>query len=695
MAANVEEFLIELGFADKKAVKGIRDFLNKVDSLNKKISRSSTKSANEMTKAHAKQAEMAKANIQDQNKLIKDQNKLKEEGLKKETAAAKAAKERQKLAEQQRRKRDQQRRDMGLARVEFSDPFRNILKNNAQQARALKRAIKSAIDEGDIREVARLKAEIRELSRAYTRAAAEAKKLQFVQRGLGDSTRNMVRSYISLFAIFQGTGAINRVGQDFESMRASMLAVTGTSEKAAQEMAFIDKEAVRLGLSLKDTTKAYIKLLAGVRDKATLEETREIFLGITEASTVLGLTTEETTRAIRAVVQMFGKGGIRAEELRQQLGEVLPVAMGALERATGKTSEEITKMLEVGALGLDVLPEFGRELRAVASNGGALEKVLQTTRVQQNRFITASQKASNVIFKGGFGEGLQNLFNSLTGGMESSNTALTAFGKIFKAVFDGLAFAFRIFKPVLDTVFFVTGNLVDMVNSFLSTTSGKLIATIGTITLGFSRLGKTIASVLGLSALLNPWVVGLTTVFALLDEVFSLFTRGRVGILEKAIGRDIASLDELRTELENLDLSVISDKISKTLTDAFKNIEWSEVLLEWAKGISAIITFFPKQLFGPLASNPVTDFFGNLGFGYDENFERVRAPLIGSTTLSSPNQTPTGGTRVIQNSPSMTVEINGSGLSQEQLEMAISNTVPPMVEKMNKDMFTNSLLQGY
>lgn len=124
--------------------------------------------------------------------------------------------------------------------------------------------------------------------------------LQTVQGGLTDSTRNMVRAYVSLFALLEGTTAIKNVGMQFEGMRAGMLITSDNAKVVGENLEFVDKEATRLGLDIVDTSKSFVRLAAAAKGKMNLGDTKELFLGIAEASTVMQLSQDDLNGALRA-----------------------------------------------------------------------------------------------------------------------------------------------------------------------------------------------------------------------------------------------------------------------------------------------------------------------------------------------------------------------------------------------------------
>ena len=132
----------------------------------------------------------------------------------------------------------------------------------------------------------------------------EMKGLSTIQNGLTDSTRNMNRSYASFFAVFEGTRAINRVGQDFEAMRASMLTASEGQEDAAKKLDFVRKQAKRLGVDLVAASKAYLQLNIAANNVITQAQTDELFIASMEAATAFGMSLDDTKGTFRAFIQI-------------------------------------------------------------------------------------------------------------------------------------------------------------------------------------------------------------------------------------------------------------------------------------------------------------------------------------------------------------------------------------------------------
>ncbi len=179
-------------------------------------------------------------------------------------------------------------------------------------------------------------------------------------------------------------------GAAMDSMERSFTAITGNSTAASAEMFFLREEADRLGQSFYDLAPQFKQIAAAARGTALEgEQTREIFSAITEASTALGLSSDETSGALNALSQMISKGTVQAEELRGQLGERLPGAFQIAARAMGVSTQELGKMLEQGeVLATDLLPKLADELHNMY--GTAAETTgLESARSAVNRLSGA------------------------------------------------------------------------------------------------------------------------------------------------------------------------------------------------------------------------------------------------------------------------------------------------------------------
>lgn len=199
------------------------------------------------------------------------------------------------------------------------------------------------------------------------------RKFAQTSRQMASGFGNVVRATAKVSAAITGMAAagslatfsLAKMVAEVDSLRRGLDFATGSAEKGANAFAFLIRETDRLGISTSVAIEQF-KNMAAAAKGTTLEGegVRNLFLSVAEASAVLGLSTERTSLVFQALQQMIAKGRITAEELRQQLGESLPMAMQAMARAVGVGTGELNKMMEAGGLiSTKVLPKFADQLR--------------------------------------------------------------------------------------------------------------------------------------------------------------------------------------------------------------------------------------------------------------------------------------------------------------------------------------------
>ena len=104
-----------------------------------------------------------------------------------------------------------------------------------------------------------------------------------------------------------------------------------------------------------------------------VEDAATTFRNVTAAIKATGGSSEDVQGAITAMVQVFSKGKVSAEELSGQLGERLPGAVTLFAKANKMTLPELQKNLKAGTVGLNELMNFIRQLGV--EFGGTAEKI--------------------------------------------------------------------------------------------------------------------------------------------------------------------------------------------------------------------------------------------------------------------------------------------------------------------------------
>tara|TARA_R110002167_G_scaffold177446_3_gene377237 strand:- start:890 stop:2209 length:1320 start_codon:yes stop_codon:yes gene_type:complete len=328
----------------------------------------------------------------------------------------------------------------------------------------------------------------------------------------------MIRSYASVFALFQGTVAIKKVGQDFQGMEASMLAASGSSKAAVKDTQFVSNIVDEMGLNLRDTTDAFVKFKFAAKGKMGQTEIEELFKGVSMFGTALKVAPEDMKRAQRAISQMMSKGVVMSEELKMQLGDALPGAVQVFAKALNMTEAELFKQMEQGKLlASEVLPKVAKAYKIAANEGGAYQLALQGLRVTEGQFATEAARAGKIIFNGGFEKGLSSLYLTMTNLLRDSGGELSKLGKAFKAFF----------KLVESTLTVATGLIKHVVNNIGLVTLGIVSATTAMIHFGN-------ASAKAWARALLP-ITGVLTAVAAIDAYVASTDMSRLNAIE--IGR--------------------------------------------------------------------------------------------------------------------------------------------------------------
>ena len=187
--------------------------------------------------------------------------------------------------------------------------------------------------------------------------------------GLFNNFKNLMGAFgiggaIAIFA--QLTKSAFNLAIKFDSLSFSLKTITNDMFEVSMSQRFLRDITQSYGVELAATSERWIRFLAAAKQSGvTLKDTEQIFRSVTKASAVLGLTTDDLSSVYLALEQMMSKGKVTTEELRRQLGEKLPGAIGIMAAAVGVGVEQLDSMLKKGEiLSADALPKFAEALEA-------------------------------------------------------------------------------------------------------------------------------------------------------------------------------------------------------------------------------------------------------------------------------------------------------------------------------------------
>ncbi|MEP1253105.1 MAG: tape measure protein, partial [Alphaproteobacteria bacterium] len=271
-------------------------------------------------------------------------------------------------------------------------------------------------------------------------------------------------SFVGFYGVFR-TG--NSILTSFDTVQAAntrlMAAFNQDAALTRAEMDFLRQEADRLNIQFGVLADSYSKfLISGQQAGIETSKLRTVFRQVAEAGRVLKLSNDQIEGTLTALSQIAGKGTLQMEELRQQLGDRIPGAVGLVAQALGYGTDELDKFykaVENGQIGAeDALVALGQGLEDTF--GDQLAEALENTRSKigsvQDLLFQRQLTAAN----SGFIAGLETALESLERFLESEDgialfTALgAAFGEIFELLpgivdnLDLIVVAFKTFVAI-------------------------------------------------------------------------------------------------------------------------------------------------------------------------------------------------------------------------------------------------------
>jgi tape measure domain-containing protein len=273
----------------------------------------------------------------------------------------------------------------------------------------------------------------------------------------------------------------------------SRIALAGVS-KDQQDYGKSIKDVTALSrdylLPIGQATSQYTKLKASVVGAGLgTKETTAVFRGIASAVVATGGSAEDLNSALRATSQVFSKGKVSAEELRQQIGERLPGAFTIFAQSLGKTPQELDKALEDGKVTLADFYTFTQEL---LKRYGSTAEILAKAPENAGARLKVALSVAGIQYAGFFqvvGAGFQNQATQLVEwalnnevaikrvvtvfaiGFNELSKVVTTFAKFLVGVFNA---AFTLLLGNLNTVMQRVENAINRMKAVQKLTPGKI-----------------------------------------------------------------------------------------------------------------------------------------------------------------------------------------------------------------------------
>jgi tape measure domain-containing protein len=181
--------------------------------------------------------------------------------------------------------------------------------------------------------------------------------------------------------VMQAVGAL-------QSYRNSLKAITPSSKEFAASNDYILQLVDKFNIPLESARSGFIKLYASMAPAGFGgNEIRDLFAGISKAAATFGMSGDKVDRVTYAFAQMASKGQVMSEELKGQLGDVLPGALAIFSKAAGFK-------------GPDAISKFSKALEDGAYKGKSMVALLKNVTVVMNQEFGPGAEGAAVTFQG-------------------------------------------------------------------------------------------------------------------------------------------------------------------------------------------------------------------------------------------------------------------------------------------------------
>ncbi|MDX8383705.1 MAG: tape measure protein, partial [Ghiorsea sp.] len=183
--------------------------------------------------------------------------------------------------------------------------------------------------------------------------------LSFLFDGVSKST---IAAGASMAALLGSLSLIVPASIKLEKTMSKLEAVTHSNGAA---FAIVKEESARTGASLDVLGDSFANISVASADAGiSAEDAEGVFRALNTASQAMGMSVDDTSGIMKAMTQIMSKGTVQMEELKGQLGDRLPGALGKAAKAMDTNVQSLTKMIEQGqVLASDFVPKFAKVLQ--------------------------------------------------------------------------------------------------------------------------------------------------------------------------------------------------------------------------------------------------------------------------------------------------------------------------------------------
>ena len=236
---------------------------------------------------------------------------------------------------------------------------------------------------------------------------------------LGGAARNTTQRLRAIQVVLAGIAttyatqfgkSIVKAAADLQSTQLRLAAVTGSFQKANAVFSELNQKFGPAGLDVGVLADGFTRLAAS---GLSLDKTKETINALANATAAFGGDSQTLQRAVIGISQVVGKGTLQMEELRQQIGEAVPVALRIMANEAGVSVGEFTARVSKGMVDAKTAVDLFNE-GAKKAFGNFAENLGATLTGSLGR-IQAEFTAGlgNIMANTNFDERLVEIFNSV------------------------------------------------------------------------------------------------------------------------------------------------------------------------------------------------------------------------------------------------------------------------------------------
>jgi tape measure domain-containing protein len=322
-------------------------------------------------------------------------------------------------------------------------------------------------------------------------------------------------AYKALAFLQSFPGQVGEAVGALQSFRNTLKTVTPSTAEFDKSNKFILSLVDQYNVPLQSARDGFAKLYASMKPAGfSGAEIRGLFEGVSMGVATFGMSADKVDRVMYAFAQMASKGQVMSEELKGQLGDVLPGALSLFAKAADMSVQEFGQAMEDGAfkgeamrqllvnVGATMKEEFGKgAVGAAVTYQGVMNRLQTTTVLFYEAFEPAAVAFANTfilpitngirIVTDAFAQLLTGQKAITQGGSELA-ARMQPLIPIFQGIGDNLrqvaTAAFNTVKALLPVVQFLLQLAASPVIGFLAQMYASLLLLNGAFTLLGGRL---------------------------------------------------------------------------------------------------------------------------------------------------------------------------------------------------------------